>query len=121
MPNAMLTIYPYFDRGDWVFDDESVGLKREPFVFGVPEMIDLFVKDIPGAKHGFRLCFSTHPFPGYTAELDWVRGDYEGNWYRWEKHGLEGWLCPAMFKYFEAAPSKVYCKAEAMPLPLYKI
>jgi hypothetical protein len=43
MPNAMMTIFPYRDRGDWVFDDASVGLTREPFVFGMPEIIDLFV------------------------------------------------------------------------------
>ena len=47
MANAMMVIYPYRDQGDWVFDDEAAGLKREPFVFGMPEMIDIFVKNIP--------------------------------------------------------------------------
>ena len=31
-----------------MFDDGAAGLKREPFVFGIPEMIDLFVAGIPG-------------------------------------------------------------------------
>jgi hypothetical protein len=26
---------------------------------------------------------------------------------------MEGWLCPALFKYFEVAPKEIYAKAEA--------
>jgi hypothetical protein len=120
MPNAMMTVFPYRDRGQWVFDDESVGLKREPFVFGVPEMIDAFVKDIPNARHGFKLYFSAKPFPGYEASLSWLREEYEGNWYRWDSTAQEGWLCPALFKYFDKAPEKIYCKAEAQEPPLWR-
>ena len=40
MANAMLVIFPYRYEGTWVFDDERVGLEREPFVSGIPEMID---------------------------------------------------------------------------------
>jgi hypothetical protein len=120
MSNAMMTVFPYRDRGQWVFDDESVGLKREPFVFGVPEMIDAFVKDIPNARHGFKLYFSAMPFPGYRTSLSWMREEYEGNWYRWDATLEEGWLCPALFKYFEKAPEKIYCKAEAQEPPLWR-
>jgi hypothetical protein len=120
MPNAMMTIHPYKDRGDWVFDDESVGLKREPFVFGMPEMIDKYVQDIPGAKHGFKLYFSASPFPSHTASLTWLRPEYEGNWYQWDSNGQEGWLCPALFKYFDAPPEKIFCKAEAVDMPLWR-
>ncbi len=120
MSNSMMTIYPYIDRGDWVFDDDSVNLKREPFVFGVPEMINEFVKNIPGAKHGFKLYFSSKPFPGYQADLTWLREEFEGNWYAWTSTGQEGWICPALFKYFEKAPERIFSKAEAMELPLWK-
>ncbi len=120
MPNAIMVIHPYRDRGDWVFDDEAAGLKREPFVFGVPEMIDEFVSDIPGAKHGFKLYFSEFRFPGYQASLTWIREEYEGNWYRWDATGQEGWLCPALFRYFDAAPLNTYCRAEATELPLVR-
>ncbi len=112
MTNAMMIIHPYRDQGDWVFDDKATGLKREPFVFGMPEMIDIFVKDIPNAERGFKLYFSAKPFPGHAAELEWLREEYEGNWYLWRKTGQEGWLCPALFKYFARAPEKIYCKAE---------
>jgi hypothetical protein len=87
----MMTIFPYRDRGDWVFDDASVGLVRKPFVFGMPEIIDLFVKDIPGAKYGFKLYFSGSPFPGVEIMLTKLREEYEGNWYRWDATGQEGW------------------------------
>ena len=53
--NAIMVVAPYWYNGTWVFDDEAVNLKREPFVAGVPEMIDVLVKDIPDSKSGFRL------------------------------------------------------------------
>ncbi len=112
MTNAMMVIFPYLCEDIWVFDDDRVGLVREPFVSGVPEIISVLVKDIPNAEKGFKLLFSANPFPGYQAELVWIKEEYGGNWYRWKKHNLEGWLCPAMFKYFGATPDKIYCKAE---------
>ena len=57
MANAMMVIYPYCEQYTWVFDDERVGLVREPFVQGVPEMINVLVADIPNAAQGFRLLF----------------------------------------------------------------
>lgn len=115
MPNAMLVIYPYRQpEGTWVFDDERVGLAQEPFISGVPEMIDRLVEGIPNAPNGFKLLFSVNPFPGYQAELTWLREEFGGNWYTWQAQGMEGWLCPALFKYFESAPTKIYCKAESL-------
>ena len=48
--NSLFVIAPYWDSGTWVFDDERVGLVREPFVLGVPDMIDHLVRDIPDAR-----------------------------------------------------------------------
>ena len=53
MANVMMVISPYWYQGTWVFDDPKVGLEREPFVVGVPEMIDHLVRDIPNARDGF--------------------------------------------------------------------
>ena len=39
MANVLIVIAPYWYQGTWVFDDESTGLNKEPFVAGVPEMI----------------------------------------------------------------------------------
>ncbi len=113
MANAMMVIYPYRHEGVWVFDDARAGLVREPFVAGVSEMIDAAVAGIPGAQDGVRLLFSARPFPGFQEELVWVRGEYEGNWYRWEKHGVEGWLCPALLKYFDRPPERIYVRFES--------
>src|SRR5436190_6199618 len=63
--NAILTIAPYQHNGTWVFDDARFGLVREPFVAGVPKMIDVLVADIPDAAKGFRLTFSAKPFPEF--------------------------------------------------------
>jgi len=116
MSNAMMVIFPYRYQHSWVFDDESVGLVREPFVSGIPKMIDSLVQDITNAGKGFKLLFSQNPFPGYQAELVWEREEYGGNWYRWQANNLQGWLCPALFKYFSEAPPQIYCKAEQFPL-----
>jgi hypothetical protein len=110
--NSIFVISPYKYYGTWVFDDPRVSLVREPFVAGIPEMIDKLVKDIPNADQGFRLLFSASPFPGYTIKLTWVRGEGSGNWYFCEEYNAEGWLCPALFRYFDEAPKEIYGKAE---------
>jgi hypothetical protein len=111
--NAIMVIAPYWYNGTWVFDDPDVGLRREPFVAGVPEMIDVLVKDIPDARDGFRLLFSANPFPGHQKRLTWLRGDSQGNFYKLDDPPMEGWICPAMFRYFRAPPRSLYVKAEA--------
>jgi hypothetical protein len=115
MPNQIAIIAPYWvdDLGAWVFDDPKVGLEQEPFVSGIPEMIDFLVKDIPNARRGFRMLFSAAPFPGYQRKLAWQREDMGGNWYTCDDPPMEGWLCPALFRYFETAPLELYVKAEA--------
>ena len=110
--NALIVIAPYRHAGTWVFDDPSARLVREPFVAGVPEMIDVLTKDIPGATNGFRLLFSAQPFPGYQKKLTWLRGDMGGNYYQMEEPAMEGWICPAMFRYYQTAPPNLYVKAE---------
>jgi hypothetical protein len=120
MPDAVLVIEPYRHEGAWVFDDPAMGLVREPFVLGVTEMIDRLATSIPDAAHGFRLLFAAHPFAECKTSLTWLRSDpVEGNWYRSDDTGDEGWLCPALFCYFPAAPQKIYLRAEPGPTKQY--
>lgn len=112
--NQIQVIAPYWHAGTWVFDDERTGLVQEPFVSGVPTMIDNLVQEIPEARSGFRLLFSTTPFPGFPRKLSWVREEMGGNWYRSDQPEMEGWLCPALFKYFAAAPATLFVKAEPL-------
>jgi hypothetical protein len=109
-----MVISPYWHAGTWVFDDPDVGLAKEPFVSGIPEMIDLLTADIPDARRGFRLLFSSDPFPGYQAKFTHAREEYGGHWYNLEEPLMEGWLCPALFKYFGKAPKTLYAKAEPL-------
>lgn len=111
--NSILVIAPYRYEGTWVFDDDRFGLVREPFVGGVPEMIDHLVADIPNTDAGFRLTFSAQPFPDYEKKLTWVRGDSVGNYYKLDEPPMEGWICPALFKYYETPPAAIYVKADA--------
>jgi hypothetical protein len=114
MTNVLMVIKPYWYQGTWVFDDESKGLDKEPFVEGIPEMINELVKDIPNARAGFRLTFSSFPFSSYQLELTRVREDYGGFWYRTKGESSEGWLCPALFRYFDTVPNSIYVKAESI-------
>lgn len=115
MSNQIKAIAPYWhdDIETWVFDDESVGLNQEPFVQGVPEMIDDLTKDIENAKSGFRLIFSAEAFPGYQRRLDFVAPEMGGAWYDEAESNLRGWLCPALFRYFDRPPKAIYVKAES--------
>ncbi len=106
--NSLFVIKPYKYLTLWVFDDEKVRLIQEPFIAGADEIIDLMVKDIPNAKEGFVMFFSDEPFPGHKLELNWQREDGSGNWYRSSALDKEGWLCPALFRYFKETPKNLY-------------
>jgi len=108
--NALCVIYPYKHQGVWVFGDERVGLAREPFISGADTIIDRMVGDIPDAQGGFTLVFSARPFPGYDLKLQWRREEYDGNWYFSPDLNMEGWLCPALLRYFDAVPLELYAQ-----------
>ena len=114
--NSMFVIAPYWGSGTWVFDDERKGLLGEPFVSGVPDMINHLVRDIPNAKEGFRMLFSKDSFPGYAEALSWKEGR-EDDWNRYQMDEdplLSGWLCPALLLYYPQAPEKLYVLAESL-------
>jgi hypothetical protein len=110
--NSIFVIAPYQWEGMWVFDDPRVGLQREPFVSGADQIVDRLVAHLPDAAKGFQLLFSAAPFPGSTTKLEWRREECGGNWYYSPKFGLEGWLCPALLKYFASAPAEIYVKPQ---------
>ncbi len=97
----------------WVFDDEKVNLIQEPFVSGADDIIEMMVKDIPDAENGFILLFSSTSFPGHQAVFEWRREDQGGNWYYLNELDMEGWLCPALFKYFDKTPENIYVQFKA--------
>ncbi|MBN1808034.1 MAG: hypothetical protein JW909_03135 [Planctomycetes bacterium] len=112
----MFVILPYRHAGTWVFDDERAGLRTEPFVAGAPELIDALLADaaVNDPDKGFRLLFSARPFPHHHEKMVWRRTESGGNWYYSGKHDAEGWLCPALFKYFRRPPGQIYVKVEPL-------
>ena len=79
--NSVMVIHPYLHKGTWVFDDESKGLEREPFIAGVDAMLS-HVVDMKGLdKDGFSVVFSGSFLPDAHMTLDWLRADEGGNWY----------------------------------------
>lgn len=112
--NSISVISPYKYWGIWVFDDERVGLLREAFVSGADLMMDKISENIPNAQDGFNLLFSTTPFPDYSMLIEWVETgseEFGGNVYLCREHGIFGWLCPALYLYFSAAPKTIYLKS----------
>lgn len=111
--NQLFAIKPYRWEGLWVFDAPERGLVREPLVAGIPEMIEQATQQagIANADQGFVALFSKDPFPGADIVLHWVRGGETGDYYAWA--GLEGWLCPALLKYFPTPPRTIYVQVRA--------
>ena len=123
--NTLMIIHPYKDNGTWVFDDKATGLVKEPFVAGMPEIIDNMVESngIDNAEDGFTAVFSGDRFPGYDYYLTWNSEEHGGNWYSYppyqgsfqgnhSSNTITGWLCPALFKYFDKAPSRIYIQVK---------
>lgn len=107
--NQINVIYPYRTQGGgWSFDDEEVGLHGEPFVLGIPEIIDSIVDK--KAKR-FTVFISKDKIPNYTGLLIKLKKEDTG-WYTLHGTEFKGWLCPATLKYFKDYPDKIYFKIE---------
>jgi hypothetical protein len=106
-----LAIYPYKFKGSWVFDFPYKNLDKEAFVQGADKIIDYLTKDIQGAEDGFVLVFSENPIVNETHHLTFLKSEFGGSWYRLtisETEYIDGWLCPALFKFFTVAPKRIY-------------
>lgn len=117
--NSILTIQPYYLSGSWVFDDERVGLNKEPFVSGADQFIEYVLNKkglLQNGKKGFSLIFSTIPFLGFDYELNFIAYQNMGSLYTVkDAHDFKGclgenlmWLCPALNLYFKHSPNTLY-------------
>lgn len=115
MANALNVIFPYRHEGMWVFDDADKELVKEPFVEGADDIIDqaVLAKGIAEPEAGFVLVFSAGEFPRYDTKFVWLRAGEGGNYYAAEGSNMEGWLCPALLKYFDEAPAAIYARFDA--------
>lgn len=112
MTNSIVAIRPHLYAGMWVFTDEARGLINEPFVDGIPEIIELATAGLKEPEKGFTLLFSATPFPSHKYVLKWLRPEHDGNWYQLEGTEMRGWLCPQLFSYFDKAPERIYCSVK---------
>jgi hypothetical protein len=113
--NSISVIAPYKRYDMWVFDDERRGLVEEPFVAGSDTLIDLATSGLPSPELGFLLLFSAADFPEAKLQLEWRRAERGGNIYFSTDFGAEGWLCPALMKYFDEPPAKLYIAVRPRP------
>ena len=51
--------------------------------------------------------------PGHQFRLDWRRADGSGNWYYSQDLGMEGWLCPALLRYFDEPPKEIFVQVKS--------
>lgn len=111
MSNAMMVIQIYEHCGTWAFTDKARGLTHEPFVAGIPEIID-FCIDAYGdkTKETHRIVFSAEYFPLCQGHMTKTSNEHGGAWYQFDVQdgGFKGWLCPATLKFFDSHPEKIY-------------
>ncbi len=110
MKNAIYSIKPYKYEGFWVFDDERVDLVREPFVMGIPEIIETLLLKKGLSEYNFSVLFSSSGFPEPDIILQKETAEAGGNWYNSKELNLRGWLCPALYLYYKQAPKNLYIK-----------
>ena len=108
--NVVMVINPYKYKGQWVFDDDRVGLVKEPFVAGADTFLDMVTDNAESCK----IVFSKHSVPGYNVALNKMKPEAGGTIYEvWDPiqfNGFELWLCPALLKYFKEPPLRLYAE-----------
>jgi len=121
MSNSLFTIKIYRFAGTWCFTDKKRNLINEPFISGIPELIDECIEQINPQKDeqklnkSYRITFSEKQFPGALSYLRFLFEEYGGAWYSKQIIDEEidlkaktGWLCPATLKFFVNFPKKIY-------------
>lgn len=108
--NSINVIYPYKYNNTWVFDDKERGLDKEPFVAGADTLLDYLTNNGDSCK----IIFSKHAIPDYEFFVEKTEDNVsDGTMYKFsnaELHNHQLWLCPALFKYFNKSPDKIYFK-----------
>jgi hypothetical protein len=108
-----MTIRPYKDKNlaQWVFDEPSLGLRKEAFVSGADDMLVSMAnkQGIENPEAGIKVIFGCNPFPGFQFELCFNHPEHGGVWYRCsELNDAKGWLCPAVTRFFRGFPASIY-------------
>lgn len=102
----------------WCFDIPIIGLVDEPFVKGVPEIIENNLIKINKLKeaqdYGVTVLFSNSSVKpaefkqGHYFKLYKMHEENGGCWYKDGNSGFEGWLCPNLFQFFATTPKQIH-------------
>jgi len=120
--NALYVISPYRVSGQWVFDDSSKNLEKEPLVCGA----DTLCSKLYGEYGDFNAVFSDSVLPAWDFHLkkNVEKDCMSGTWYKLATdlisddnddegyEGLDVWLCPALFRYYSKAPDALFIKGD---------
>lgn len=110
----MMSLNLYKTGETWMFDDDTYGIKAEPFVLGMSEIISAYLSK---GKNRCTAIFSLNKFPSCDT-LDLTQEDSNGGWYVVSESnfptikGMKGWLCPVTRVYLKTIPQNVYYKIE---------
>ncbi len=104
--NQINILHIFKENGVWMFNDEEVGLYKEPFVSSINPMID---RVVDGDK--FKAFISHSSIFEFTMVLDKENEGMDGT-YKLRGTDIIGWLCPATLKYFDKYPDSIYVKIE---------
>ncbi len=103
---------------EWVFDIPQAGITDEPFVEGIPEIIEYHL-DKAGKLDlaqsvGVPVLFTgaakkpTGFSVGTNITLNALKEEHGGCWYKDKVSGMEGWLCPNLYQYFATSPDRIH-------------
>ena len=108
--NAINIIHPYQYEGQWVFDDKSKDLDKEPFVAGADTLLDTILDTFKYSKNKMSIVFSANDFPGSRFSVEKVTeyGPDGGTDYFAQEFNHKLWLCPALLKYFNSPPESIH-------------
>ena len=112
MSEPIHAIEPFRYHGLLFLRDSAVDLHQQSLVSGAYIMMEKLARAIPDAEAGFVLLFSAAPFPGYQVHLEWQRSQSGGYWYHSRELREDGWLTPALLKYFPEPPPDIYVQAK---------
>lgn len=111
--NALMRLHVRKDKNlGWVFNDKSRGLVDEPFVQGIDTILTRHCRELGITRHvnnrGLLVTFSGASIPNEHTVLERGEPESGGCWYHDTRFGMDGWLCPALFRYFKKAPEQIH-------------
>jgi len=95
--NSIYVIHPYIKDGIWMYDDDKMDIKEEPFVLGADDFLTLIAE----GKDKVSLMFSKKEMPFEDViTLKRLAGYGDGYYYKSSLNSPILWLCGVTKLYF---------------------